>query len=75
MGVVGDVLNDLLEKIEDITVFFVAYTLAVFVAGQFFGAAYAKSNVFWYPLYLLIIVLVIKALMDFSRGRKKKDKK
>jgi hypothetical protein len=74
MGAVGNVLNDILEKIEDITIFFIAYTLIVFVAGQFFGRTYAGTEIFWYPLYLLLFVLIIKVLVDIGRGRKKEKK-
>lgn len=75
MSIVGDALNKIFETIQDITIFFFSYTLIVFIAGAFFGIMYQKSEVFWYPLYGLAAVMLIKVLIDLGRARKKSGKK
>lgn len=72
MGIVGSVLNDILEKIEDLTIFIISYTLFIFVAGEWFGIYFKGKEAFWYPLYLLFFVILIKILLDFGRSGKKK---
>lgn len=72
MGFVGEAINDLLKGVEDITIFFIGYTLLLFVAGEWFGLFYKGTDIFWYPLYALFIVLFIKIMLDLSRGGKKK---
>jgi len=71
MSTVGKAITAVFNKIEDVTIFFISYTLIVLVIGEFIGAAYAQTEAFWYPLYALFVVLVIKILMDISRKGKK----
>ena len=71
MGIVGDALNDIFNKIEDLFIFIIAYTVVVFVAGSWFGILYGGTEVFWWPLYLLAFVMIVKVLMDISRAGKK----
>ncbi len=71
MSAVGKAITEVFNKIEDVTIFFISYTLIVLIIGEFIGAVYAQSEAFWYPVYALFIVLVIKVLMDMSRKGKK----
>lgn len=73
MGAVGSGISDVATAVKDMMLFFVAYTVAVFVCGQWFGQMYAKgTEVFWYPLYLFMAVLVIKIIADvFVKPAKK----
>jgi len=79
MGMIGSGTKDIAVAIKDMIVFFVAYTAAVFVAGQWFSHYVPyQSNAWWYPMYLLIAVLIMKILLDaFIKPEKKKggDKK
>lgn len=70
MGIVGDALNKLWEGVQDVAIFFFGYTLIVFIAGQWFGVVYSKTEIFWYPLYALAFLMVIKILIDIGRGRR-----
>ncbi len=72
MGAIGKALTELINKIEDVTLFFISYTLIVFIAGEFVGVIYSSSEAFWYPMYLLLIVMIFKILIDFERKAKKK---
>jgi hypothetical protein len=76
MGILGSGFSDVVNAIKDMILFFVAFTLLVFVAGQWFAMYFPfGSNVWWYPMYLLIIVLVIKVIADaFTSGGKKEKK-
>lgn len=76
MGMLGSGFDDIVTMIKDMTLFFVAWTLVAFVAGQFYSASIKyTSNVWWYPTYLLIVVLVIKVIADAMTGGKKEKKK
>ncbi|MEM0372610.1 MAG: hypothetical protein QXO69_02095 [archaeon] len=76
MGILGSGFDDVVTMIKDMTLFFVAWTLVCFIAGQFYGAAiHYRSNVWWYPTYILIIVLVIKVIADAFTNNKKEEKK
>ncbi|NYZ80025.1 hypothetical protein H0N95_02120 [Candidatus Micrarchaeota archaeon] len=76
MGILGTGFDDIVTMIKDMTLFFVAWTLVSFVAGQWYAEAVPyRSNVWWYPTYLLIIVLVIKVIADALTSGGKKDKK
>ena len=75
MGILGSGFHDITVAIKDMILFFVAFTLIVFVAGQWFTATFGyNSNVFWYPTYLLIIVLVIKVIADAFTKKPKQSK-
>lgn len=75
MSIVGDALGNIFNAIQDLFIFFVAYTIIIFIAGQWFGIVYGKSDVFWWPLYLLGFVMVVKVLVDIGRAGKKSEKK
>ncbi len=75
MGMLGSGFHDITVAIKDMILFFVAFTLFVFVAGQWFTVTFGYDNtIFWYPMYLLIIVLVIKVIAD-AFTKKPKEKK
>ena len=64
--------------IKDMTLFFIAYTLIAFILGQWFTVTIPyKSDVWWYPTYLLIVILIIKVVADAftSSGKSKKEEK
>lgn len=71
MGFLGDMLDDVLDKIKDFASFFVIYTAVVFILGMFY-AGYAQGrggDFFWYPIYFLLIALAWKALKDMGKGK------
>ena len=69
MGVVANLSKDLTTLYKDLTLFFVAYTIIVFIIGQYFSLLIPRhSNLWWYPVYLLIIVLIIKVIADAFTG-------
>jgi len=77
MAILGSAFSDIASAIKDMIIFFVAYTLLVFVIGQWFTVYVPmKSDLWWYPMYLLIIVLVIKVIADlFTSKPREKGKK
>lgn len=71
MGFLGDMLDDVLDKIKDFASFFVIYTAVVFILGMFY-AGYSQGrggDFFWYPFYFLLIALAWKALKDMGKGK------
>jgi hypothetical protein len=71
MGIIADAVNDIFNKIEDFISFFIIYTLAVFVIGQYFGAFYTKSAAFDYPMWLLFIAVFLYVLKEALKPKKK----
>jgi len=73
MGLVGKGVKDVVTIIKDMTLFFVAYTLFAIVVGQWYSVIVTRNlNQWWYPTYLLIIVLIIKVIADVMTKDKKK---
>ncbi len=64
MGILGKVVEDIFDAIEDLLFFMASYTLIIFILGGFFGAYYKGTEIFWWPLYLLAVVLFIKIVKD-----------
>jgi len=71
MGIIADAVNDIFDKIEDFVSFFIIYTLAIFVIGQYFGALYTKSVAFDYPMWLLFIAVFLYVLKEVLKPKKK----
>jgi len=62
-------MADIVQTVEDLFITFLGFVLVVFMAGEIYGAAYRESirmltGTFWYPLWLFVIILVIKLLKD-----------
>ena len=72
MGIIGDALDDMFDKIEDFVSFFIIYSMIVFILGQYFGVLYRNTSIFDYPLWLLFIAVLLYALKELSRKPKKK---
>ncbi len=64
MGIVGQIVQDIFEAIEDLVFFLIGYTIVIFIFGSMFGRMYGNSEIFWWPIYLLAVVLVIKVVKD-----------
>jgi uncharacterized membrane protein YoaK (UPF0700 family) len=77
MGIIARASKDVTNFFKDFTLFLLGYTLAVFVIGQFYALWVARSSeAFWYPTYLLILVLIIKVIADaFTSGKPKAPEK
>ena len=75
MTLAKDLLNDLVETVEDVATAVLGFVLAVFVLGAWYGSIFSGKQALWYPLYLFVLVLVLKLLKDLlTRGGKKKEK-
>ncbi|GEM_PF-2893820 len=80
MAIIGPEVKDVWVAIKDMLLFFVGYTLFMFVAGQWYTLAITntippKTDLWWYPMYLLILVLVAKIVADVFIKPGKKSKK
>lgn len=71
MGIIGDAINDIFDKIQDFISFFIIYTLILFVAGEYFGVFYVKTAAFDYPLWLLFIAIFLYVLKEALKPKKK----
>ena len=74
MGLVGETLDDLFDKIEHFISFFIIYSVIVFVLGVWFGTSFKAKEIVWYPVYILIIALFLKVVIDVQAGKKKAKK-
>ncbi len=75
MGALGSAFSDIASAIKDMILFFIAYTILVFVLGQWFSHYVPyTADLWWYPMYLLIIVLVVKAVADMFSPKEKEKK-
>ncbi|MBI1974114.1 hypothetical protein HYS54_04845 [Candidatus Micrarchaeota archaeon] len=59
MGFLGDIIGDVITGVKNLVAFFVLYTLFIFVAGSFFGIYYYRTPMFWWPIWLLFIGLLL----------------
>ena len=76
MGILGSGFKDITSAIKDMTLFFAAWTVVCVIAGQWFAKFFPfNSNQWWYPTYLLIVLLVIKIVLDAFTGSGGKKKK
>ncbi|MBN3037367.1 MAG: hypothetical protein JW834_02885 [Candidatus Diapherotrites archaeon] len=75
MAIVKKIVDDIYDTIEDFFTAVVGVLLITFIVGQFYGAYYAKSSMFWYPIYAFGLLLVYKLISDFVESRRRgKDK-
>ena len=71
MGIIGDALNDIFDKIGDFVSFFIIYTIIVFVLGVYYGIFYNGTPAFDYPLWLLFIAIFLYVLKEAAKPKKK----
>ncbi|MFC2175044.1 hypothetical protein ACFLQ2_04235 [archaeon] len=64
MALVKSIVNDIMDSIEDIAATVIGIVLAVFVIGAWYGSIYAGTPKLWYPLYVFIVLLVLKLVKD-----------
>ena len=62
------VLESIMAGIESLIFFFVIGTLFTFCAGMWFALTFHNTKFFWWPVYILALVLIIKILRDLARG-------
>jgi len=63
MGAIGQALDDIVKRISALVSTFIIYSIIVFILGEFYGIwAYNRGEWVYYPLYLLLIALIIKIL-------------
>jgi len=62
------ILEGIMEGIESLIFFFVAFTLFVFCAGMWFSLTFYNTKIFWWPVYILFLVLFFKVIRDLARG-------
>ena len=62
------VLEGIMAGIESLIFFFVIMILFVFCAGMWFALTFHHTKLFWWPVYILALVLVFKVVRDLARG-------
>jgi len=77
MAIIGPEVKDIWVSVKDMMLFFIGYTLFVFIIGQWYTLMFTGhtpvDDLWWYPMYLLILVLVAKIIADyFIKPAKKK---
>jgi hypothetical protein len=67
-------VKEVVATVQDLFVTALVLVILVFMAGQFYGVAYSRVEAFWYPAWVLAVVLVYKLLKDMFHKEKKKEK-
>jgi len=63
MGTIGQVIDDIVKRISAMVSTFIIYSIIVFILGEFYGIwSYGKGEWMFYPLYILLLALIIKML-------------
>lgn len=63
MGVIGQAIDDIVKRISALVSTFIIYSIIVFILGEFYGIwAYGKGEWIYYPLYVLLLALIIRIL-------------
>ena len=69
------IINELVETVEDIATAVIGTVLLVFTVGAWYGSIFANQPQLWYPLYMFIVLLVLKLIKDLMvRVGRKKEK-
>ncbi len=79
MAIIGPEVKDIWVAVKDMLLFFIGYTLFVFMMGQWYTLVFTRtgpprSDLWWYPTYLLILVLIAKIIADVFIKPGKKGK-
>ena len=74
MALVKSIVNDIMDSIEDIATTVIGIMLAIFTVGAWYGSTYSGQPQLWYPLYVFIILLILKIVKDFMVGAMKTKK-
>lgn len=69
MGFVSNLLNDTIQGTTSVTLLVAGSFALAFVAGMFYGEAFKGQNTFWWPVYILVFILVLKIIHDLT-GKK-----
>ena len=67
MAFLGDAINDVVKGTTNITLLFAGIVAVAFVAGMFYGLAFQGDNTFWWPVYVLVFILLLRIFSSFSK--------
>ncbi|RLG21424.1 hypothetical protein DRN74_02580 [Candidatus Micrarchaeota archaeon] len=68
---IGKAINDFITGLQHTIMFFITLFLFIFVVGEWYGVTYRHMPMFWWPVYLLIIALVVYIILDLQKEAKK----
>ncbi len=70
MGLASTIFQDIWNAIEDVVTFFVVSFLLVFILGVIWGIHFQGTEFLWWPIYLLFVIMLIKAGKDMTKKKK-----
>jgi hypothetical protein len=71
MGIIGEAIDDIFNKIQDFVSFFIIYSLILIVAGTYYGVYFQEKMAFDYPLWILFIAIALYVLKELLKPKKK----
>lgn len=74
MSFIGDGLKDIVEGTTNVTLLFSGIVAVAFVCGMFYGVAFESRNTFYWPIYILALILVLKVITEIKISKIAKKK-
>lgn len=65
-------VNETVDVIEDVATAIIGVLLLTFTMGAWYGSVYANQPQLWWPLWILVLVIVLKLMKDLLERKKKK---